>query len=97
VLAATSHWIPKLLQEFHSSPTKEHSGIYRTFCRLAQSLYWIGIKGPVTEYAAACHVCQHSKYLASSPIGLLQPLPIPNVIWEDVSMVLILSWWWSIG
>jgi len=37
-----------------------------------------------------CHpvMSQRSKYQASSPVGLLQPLSIPNAIWEDISMVM---------
>ncbi|KAK7286582.1 hypothetical protein RJT34_21675 [Clitoria ternatea] len=91
VLSATSSWIPKLLHEFHTSPTGGHSGIYRTYRRMAQSLYWIGMKNTVTQYVAACHVCQRSKYQTSSPAGLLQPLPIPNAIWEEISMDFIVG------
>lgn len=91
MLAASSTWIPKFLQEFHASPMGGHSGVYRTYCRLAQSLFWIGMKGTVTVFVAACHICQCSKYQASSPAGLLQPLPIPNAIWEDISMDFIVG------
>nr|KYP56676.1 Retrovirus-related Pol polyprotein from transposon 297 family [Cajanus cajan] len=91
VLSATSSWIPKLLHEFHTSPTGGHSGIYRIYRRMAQSLFWIGMKQTVTQYVASCHVCQRSKYQASSPAGLLQPLPIPNAVWEEISMDFIVG------
>lgn len=35
VLPTSSTWVPKLLQEFHTSPTEGHSGIYRTYRRMA--------------------------------------------------------------
>lgn len=67
VLVAKSEWIPKLLDEFHTTPTGGHSGVYRTYRRIAQSLFWIGMKKSVTEYVARCLVCQQHKYLAASP------------------------------
>jgi hypothetical protein len=33
-----------------------------------------------------CDICHRQKYLASSLGGLLQPLPIPERIWEDISI-----------
>ncbi|KAK7247608.1 hypothetical protein RIF29_42494 [Crotalaria pallida] len=91
VLSSTSTWISKLFQEFHSTPTGGHSGVYRTYRRMAQSLFWIGMKGAIATMVEACHICQRSKYQASTPAGLLQPLPIPNAIWEEISMDFIVG------
>lgn len=91
VLSASLAWIPKLLAEFHMINTGGYSGVYRTYSKLAQSLYWLGMKKSVTDFVAKCLVCQQHKYLASSPQGLLQPLPIPHVVWEEVSMDFIVK------
>jgi hypothetical protein len=86
VLSNKSLLIPSILEEFHSTPQGGHSGFYKTYRRIAANVYWIGMKGAVQEFVRRCDVCQRQKYMATSPGGLLQPLPIPNQIWEDISM-----------
>jgi hypothetical protein len=86
VIPATSPSIPMLLAEFHNSPMGGHSGFLRTYRRIAANLYWIGMQKTITDYIRACDICQRHKYAATSPGGLLQPLPIPNAIWEDLSI-----------
>ncbi|XP_022863437.1 uncharacterized protein LOC111383553 [Olea europaea var. sylvestris] len=44
------------------------------------------MKKDVRDYVANYAVCQQNKYLALSPYGLLQPLPISESIWDDISM-----------
>ncbi|MCH86314.1 hypothetical protein A2U01_0007169, partial [Trifolium medium] len=86
VISSKSSLIPTFLKEFHATPQAGHSGFYKTYRRIAANLYWIGMKGTIQDFVRSCDICQRQKYLATSPGGLLQPLPIPEQIWEDVSM-----------
>jgi hypothetical protein len=40
---------------------------------------------------AECEACQCNKGETIKSLGTLQPLPIPSVIWQDISMKLIVS------
>lgn len=40
----------------------------------------------IQDFVRACDTCQRHKYLASFPAGLLQPLLIPEQVWEDLSI-----------
>ncbi|XP_042032481.1 uncharacterized protein LOC121779227 [Salvia splendens] len=75
-----------LLHEYHASPTAGHPGVDRTFKRLATGFYWKGMRKEVKNFVNACYECQTTKYSTQKPAGLLQPLPIPSRVWEDVSM-----------
>ncbi|PNX92555.1 retrotransposon-related protein, partial [Trifolium pratense] len=86
VLSANSPSIPLLLKEFHETPMGGHSGFLRTYRRLATNIYWPGMQRRIRDFVRACDICQRQKYAATSPGGLLQPLPIPNAIWEDLSL-----------
>ncbi|WCJ33627.1 Transposon Tf2-6 polyprotein [Euphorbia peplus] len=91
VLSKTSSWIPKLISEFHNTKTGGHSGYYRTYRRLAANLYWVGMAAEIQKFVQACDVCQRCKASSLAPGGLLQPLDIPEVVWEHVSMDFILG------
>ena len=45
----------------------------------------------VQKFVAECSTCHQIRYLAQSPAGLLQPLPIPELIWEEISIDFIES------
>ena len=86
ILPSASPYIPLLLQEYHCGVVGGHAGIRRTYQRLSAEFHWKGIKRSVQNFVAACDICQRSKHEAMSPAGLLQPLPIPNQVWEDITM-----------
>ncbi|KAJ4705112.1 Ty3/gypsy retrotransposon protein [Melia azedarach] len=44
------------------------------------------MKRRVTQFIRNCQVCQAAKYDNAAKPGLLQPLPIPEEVWCDVSM-----------
>ncbi|MCI17765.1 Ty3/gypsy retrotransposon protein, partial [Trifolium medium] len=86
VIGPQSAIIPKLLKEFHETPMGGHSGFLRTYRRVAENLYWVGMQKTIRDFVRTCDICQRQKYEATTPGGLLQPLPIPNAVWEDISI-----------
>ncbi|OIT28094.1 putative mitochondrial protein, partial [Nicotiana attenuata] len=63
-----------------------HSGITATLKRLKQDFYWKKMKQDVYNYIRSCDVCQKCKNEIVAYPGLLQPLPIPEKVWQDISM-----------
>lgn len=60
--------------------------MFRTYKRIASNFYWVGMKKDIQDYIRCCDTCQRNKSDTLTPIGLLQPLQIPDRVWEDVSM-----------
>ena len=58
----------------------------RTHKQLTRDFFWVGMKNDIKEFVEKCLVCQQNKALTLSPAGLLQPLPIPKKIWDDVTL-----------
>jgi hypothetical protein len=44
------------------------------------------MKQAVEEFIKQCAICQQAKHTNTHPAGLLQPLPIPQGVWMDLSM-----------
>ena len=82
----SSSLVTKFLQEFHNTPSGGHGRFSRTYKRVATELFWEGMCADVRKFVAECPICQQNKYEMLSPVGLLQPLQIPQAIWEDISM-----------
>lgn len=73
VISEASPWISKLLQEFHSNPTRRHSGAFHTYRRLAATLYWRNMMRSAQQYLAACLLS------ASTIWGCFSHRPSPTI------------------
>lgn len=90
-LSSASTLKSRLLHEHHSTPMAGHPGWERTFRLLSAGFYWSTMRKDVRKFVEACETCQATKYSTQKPAGLLQPLPIPSQVWEDVSMDFIVG------
>lgn len=75
-----------LLKEFHCSVFAGHGGIKKTLVGLSSMFYWPKIRRDVEKFIRGCSVCQQVKYMTTAPAGLLQPLPIPALVWNELTM-----------
>ena len=44
------------------------------------------MKGGIKKFVAECGICEQNKTVALSSASVLQPLPIPDLLWEDITM-----------
>ena len=80
----------KLLQENHDCVAAGHPGRDRTLWNLAKHFYWPRMGTSVKDFVRSCETCQRSKSSRTKQ-GLLQPLPIPDHPWENLSMDFIMG------
>lgn len=76
----------QVLQFVHSDPMAGHFGYDKTLQRARRDFYWKGMRNEIKKFIRECEVCQQNKHENTRPTGLLQPLPIPNRVWTDISM-----------
>lgn len=58
MVSATSPLTHALLREYHDSPLGEHAKELKTYLRLADEWYWMGMGKAVARHIHACTVCQ---------------------------------------
>ncbi|GKE03883.1 retrotransposon-related protein [Tanacetum coccineum] len=69
-----------------SNPSGGHSGVQATLKRITGICYWRKLRQQVKVFVAIYKVCQANKPDLSAYPGLLQPLPIPKLVWSEISM-----------
>ena len=76
----------KLLFEAHNTVFTMHPGGNKMYQNLKQHNWWKGMKIDVIEYMSKCLTCQQVKAEHQVPTGLLNPLPIPQWKWDNITM-----------
>nr|GEZ44303.1 Ty3/gypsy retrotransposon protein [Tanacetum cinerariifolium] len=76
----------RIFDEFYSGAIEGHAGILKTYKQMAAELYWVGMKQDVTKLVSECEIFQRNKYSNMVPGGLLQPLALPDKVWDEFSM-----------
>ena len=75
-----------ILKWLHDSAVGGHSGRDATLHRVKSLFFWPKMSLEVMNYVRNCAICQANKYETVAKPGLLQPLPIPNGVWESISL-----------
>ena len=76
----------KILYESHNTVFTMHSGSNKMYQNMKQSYWWQGMKKDISEYVAKCLTCQQVKAEHQVTSGLLNPLPIPQWKWDNITM-----------
>jgi hypothetical protein len=79
-----------LLKEKHSGGLARHFGHDKTFEKLSEAYFWLGMRSEVKRFVDRCRICQHAKGRKQNA-GFYQPFPIPETPWEAISMDFVLG------
>lgn len=69
-----------------ASHDDNHEGVQRTLHRLRRDFHVPNARKVVQEFVRACVVCRRNKNERLHPAGLLQSLPVPQGVWQDISL-----------
>jgi hypothetical protein len=74
------------MDEAHNSTYSIHPRATKMYVDLRDKYWWKGMKDDVAKFVAQCDICQRVKIEHKKPSVLLQPLPIPEWKWENISI-----------
>jgi hypothetical protein len=80
-----------ILKEAHETAYSRHPGSEKMYQDLKKRFWWYGMKREIAEYVVVCDSCQRIRAEHQRPIGLLQPLQIPQWKWDEIGMDFIVG------
>ncbi|CAN6691503.1 unnamed protein product [Malus baccata var. baccata] len=76
----------EILDEAHCSAYAMHPGGTKMYHTIRPFYYWPDMKREIAKYVSRCIVCQQVKAERKKPFGRMQPLPVPQWKWENITM-----------
>ena len=76
----------RVIHSLHDSPTAGHRGQRSTIDLIVRNYWWPKLREQVVQYVASCDSCQRIRATNQPPPGLLNPLPLPDERFMDVTM-----------
>ncbi|RVW81235.1 Transposon Ty3-G Gag-Pol polyprotein [Vitis vinifera] len=81
----------ELLANAHRAKYTIHPGNTKMYQDLKRQFWWSGMKRDIAQVVANCQICQQVKAEHQRPAGLLQPLPIPEWKWDNITMDFVIG------
>lgn len=86
-------WLPNyeplttaIIQTVHDSYLSGHPGRDATISLVSRRFFWPGSNQEIRRFVKNCDVCGRTSIWRDKKKGLLKPLPVPNQIWQELSM-----------
>ncbi|KAM1084808.1 hypothetical protein ACFX19_023463 [Malus domestica] len=76
----------EILDEVHCWVYAMHPEGTKMYHTIRPFYNWPGMKREIAEYVSRCAICQQVKAERKKPFGLMQPLPVPQWKWENITM-----------
>lgn len=81
----------KIIFSEHDALSKGHPGMYKTIAFMKRHYYWKKMTKFVQKYVGSCEKCQRNKHRQTRKPGRLNPLPVPEARWNDITMDFIVD------
>src|ERR1700731_737516 len=76
----------RVLRARHDHPLAGHFGRTKTTALVFRDYTWPKLRGFISDFCKSCTICGRAKAPWHKPYGTLKQLPIPEKLWNSISM-----------